>query len=173
MKKTKLTGNLLILSLLIASVACDQISKNIVREKVSYNEKIVVIDNFITLTKIENTGAFLSLGDSMPRVWYKILMIYIPLIVLGYALYYVLKRDNLSKLMRIAMTCVIAGGLGNVIDRFLYGSVTDFLFFDFYIFHTGIVNIADITLTTGFFILLYELGIKQQIAKHKNVPDKQ
>ncbi len=160
MKKDKLIRIILILSILLASVGGDQISKKIVRERVSYYENIVVIDNFITLTKIENTGAFLGLGDNLPRIWYKILMIFLPLIVLGYALFYLIKRKDLSKLLTVAITFVIAGGIGNIIDRFLYGSVTDFLYFDFHIFHTGIVNFADIILTTGFFILLYDMGVK-------------
>jgi signal peptidase II len=151
----KIARNLLILILLATNVGCDQISKYIVRQTIEYNSRTSVIGSFVTITKVENTGAFLGLGNKLPRIIYKILMIFLPLIVLGFALYYLLTNNNLFKLLIFAICLVIGGGLGNVIDRVLYGSVTDFLHFDFVIFHTGIVNMADISLTTGFFILIY------------------
>jgi signal peptidase II len=51
-----------ILIVLIANVGCDQVSKSIVREKVSLNEQISLMGDYLTLTKIENPGAFLSIG---------------------------------------------------------------------------------------------------------------
>jgi signal peptidase II len=151
----------------VTNVGCDQISKYIVRQKVEYNVQTSVIGKFLTITKVENTGAFLSLGDKLPRFIYKFLMIFLPLIVLGYALYYLMTSDNLSKVLTVGITLIVGGGLGNIIDRVLYGSVTDFLYFDFGIFHTGIVNIADITLTTGFFIMMYEFIISKRFSENK------
>ena len=161
MKANKIIRNSLILILLVTNVGCDQISKCVIRQKLNYNDRISVIDNFVTITKVENTGAFLSLGRYLPRIIYKILMIFLPLIVLGYALYYLLKSNNLSRLLIIAFCLIIGGGFGNIYDRIIYGSVTDFLYFDFVLFHTGVVNMADISITTGFFILIYEFLIKR------------
>ncbi len=154
--------NLLILILLATNIGCDQISKSIVRQKIDFNEKISVIDNYVTLTKVENNGAFLSLGNSLPRFAYIILMIVLPLAVIGYILFYLFKKNNLPALMIIGMCFVAGGGLGNIFDRIIYGHVTDFLHFDFVIFHTGIVNFADISVTAGFFILLYELTFRRR-----------
>jgi signal peptidase II len=78
------------------------------------------------------------------------------LIVLGYALYCLLISNNLCKLLVFGICLVIGGGLGNVYDRIVYGYVTDFLHFDFMLFQTGIVNMADISITIGFFIIIYE-----------------
>jgi signal peptidase II len=157
MKINNTIRNLLIVILLATNIGCDQISKNIVRQRIDYGEQINVIDNFITLTKVENTGAFLSLGNSIPRILYKTFMIVLPLIVLIYALYYLFTSNNLSKLLVIGICLIIGGGVGNIIDRIMFGSVTDFLHFNFVIFHTGIVNVADISVTMGFFIILYKL----------------
>jgi signal peptidase II len=162
MRVKKIARNILILILLATNVGCDQISKYIVRQTIEYNQKTSVIGNFVTITKVENTGAFLGLGDQLPRILYKILMIFLPLIVLGFALYYLLTTNNLSKLVILGICLVIGGGLGNVFDRILYGSVTDFLYFDFMIFHTGIVNMADISLTTGAIILIYIFFINRR-----------
>jgi signal peptidase II len=81
---------------------------------------------------------------------------------MGYAFYYIIKSSDLTKLLMISISLIIGGGLGNIIDRILYGSVTDFLFFDFVIFHTGIVNFADIAVTTGFFILLFDAFLNRK-----------
>ena len=171
MRVNKITRNILILILLIANVGCDQISKSIVRQRINQGEQINVIDHFVVLTKVENTGAFLSMGDSLPRLLYKFLMIVLPSIVLLYALYYLFTENNLSNLLTLGFCLIIGGGFGNIYDRILYNSVTDFLQFDFVIFHTGIVNIADISLTTGFFILMYEYLINRRILK-RNTSDK-
>jgi len=165
MKNARNIRNLLILLLLVINIGCDQVSKNIVRHTIDYNERISVMGRYVTLTKVENTGAFLSLGNHMPRIAYKFIMIIIPLIVLGFVLYYLLVSTQLSKWMIVGICLVAGGGLGNIIDRILYGSVTDFLHFDFVLFRTGIVNLADISVTTGFFILIYELYLKRNKPK--------
>jgi signal peptidase II len=150
---------ILILLSLVLIIGFDQVTKVVVRQKVEFSENIKIIDNIVTLTKAENTGAFLSMGDNLPRWIYSVVMIIIPLIVLLYAMYYLIKNRELSKLLTIALCLIIGGGIGNIIDRIIFGSVTDFLYFNFGLFHTGIVNIADISLTTGFFILLFEYFI--------------
>jgi len=168
MKIKKAFRILIAVLIIISNISCDQITKNIVRQKIEYKTQINVISNNVILTKVENTGAFLSLGDSISRPVYKLIMILLPLILLGYALFYLMKRDNLSAILIVGISFLIGGGLGNIIDRILYGSVTDFLYFDFVLFHTGIVNMADISVTIGFFIILYgfyvshrELNIKK------------
>ena len=154
--KEKTLKVLMIVLIIVSVIGIDQISKHIVRENVEYNSRTNVVDKYLILTKVENTGAFLGMGDSIPRPLFIILMIILPLVVMGYAFYYIIKTSDLSKLLQISISLIIGGGIGNIIDRILYSSVTDFLYFDFVIFHTGIVNMADIAVTTGFFILLFD-----------------
>lgn len=162
MKANKLVRNLLILTLVVTNIGCDQVAKHIVRQNISYNERITVIDNFVTLTRVDNTGAFLSMGNNLPRTLYFIIMVLLPLAVIIYAVWYLLKSNELSRLLTVGISLFIGGGLGNIWDRILYGSVTDFLYFDFHIFHTGIVNIADMSLTAGCFIVLIGMVINQR-----------
>jgi signal peptidase II len=169
MEINKTLRNLLIVILLVADIGCDQISKSIVRHNVDYHEQITVIHNFITLTKVENTGAFLSLGNSLPRVLFMVLMILMPLVVLFFILRYLFKHTEFPLLSVAGISLIIGGGLGNVIDRVIFGSVTDFLYFDFWLFHTGIVNWADISVTAGFFILVYEMIVNRKKSEKKVV----
>ena len=160
---------ILIFSLLLVNISCDQISKQIVRKNISYNAHIEVVSKYLILTKVENKGAFLGFGDSIPRPFFLFLMILLPLIAIGYALYYLIRKDNLSKILLIGLSFAIGGGLGNILDRIIYGSVTDFLFFDFVLFHTGVVNMADISVTIGFFLIMYELYLSQRESSHTKI----
>ena len=56
----------MLLAVLSSNIGCDQISKNIVRQKIAYNEQVSLVNDYLTLTKVENEGAFLSVGHSLP-----------------------------------------------------------------------------------------------------------
>ena len=148
---------IVLLCLFIAlNLGCDQGSKIIARQKIDYNEQINVIKDFFMLTKIENSGAFLSLGDGMPQILKFIILSGLPLLALGYGLFYLFSRYKLPAITQIALCFVIGGGIGNLYDRILYGSVTDFMHMDFYFFRTGIFNFADVSIMIGIGFLLLE-----------------
>jgi len=151
---------------LILNIAVDQISKFIVRLEISDYEHIALIKNIFTLTKVENSGAFLSLGDNMPYIFRLIILTGLPLLFLGYGLYYLFSKPNLPGSMQIALCFLIGGGIGNLYDRIVHGSVTDFMHLDFHIFQTGVFNFADIFIMIGVGILLL-LSITANMIKKK------
>ena len=63
-------------------------------------------------------------------------------------------NKDLDNLSIVAFSCVAGGGIANLYDRFIYGSVTDFLFMDFGFVQTGIFNVADLSVTTGMILLI-------------------
>lgn len=154
--------------LLTLNFGCDQISKKIVRTNISDYEHISVIKNRFTLTKVENSGAFLSLGDQMPYVFRLLILNALPALFLGYGLYYLFSRRNLSLSMQIALCFLIGGGIGNLYDRIVHGSVTDFMHIDFYLFQTGVFNFADISIMIGIGILLVQ-SIRGNITKQNEL----
>ena len=151
---------------LILNIAVDQISKFIVRLEISDYEHIALIKNIFTLTRVENSGAFLSLGDNMPYIFRLIILSGLPLLFLGYGLYYLFSKPNLPGSMQIALCFLIGGGIGNLYDRIVHGSVTDFMHLDFHIFQTGVFNFADISIMIGVGILLL-LSINGNMIKKK------
>ncbi len=159
---------MLLALMLVLNIGCDQVSKNIVREKIDYNENISIIKNCFILTKVENTGAFLSAGNDLPYFVRLVLLSILPVIVLGYGLFYLFYKTNLPKVMQIGLCFLIGGGIGNVYDRIAFGSVTDFLHIDFGLFRTGIFNLADVSIMTGIGILLVH-SLKQQYAQSQSV----
>ncbi len=147
---------ILLLFIVLLNVGCDQVSKTVVRHKIDYNENIGFIKNHVTLTKVENTGAFLSAGDNLPESVRFILLSLLPILVLAYGLYYLFIHHNLPRFFQLGMCFLIGGGIGNIYDRIRFGSVTDFLHIDFVMFRTGIFNLADVSIMIGIGILLID-----------------
>jgi signal peptidase II len=143
-----------ILVVLCCNIGCDQISKNMVRQRIAYHEQICLVSNHLILTKVENTGAFLSAGDSLPQPFKSLLLIALPLVALAIGLRYIMTRRNLSHTMVLGICFGMGGGLGNIYDRIVYGSVTDFLHINFGLFRTGIFNMADVSVMIGAALIL-------------------
>ena len=154
-KKQPLKFILLILVVLL-NFGCDQITKIIVREKIDYSENITLIKDHVILTKVENTGAFLSVGDNLPDFVRIIFLNVLPILVLVYGLYYLFTQTNLPRNFQLGVCFLIGGGIGNIYDRIKFGSVTDFLHIDFMLFRTGIFNLADVSIMIGIGILLID-----------------
>jgi len=152
----KLSRNAFITVLIIINIALDQISKAIARVYIRKGEVIDVISDVFQLYHVENKGAFLGMGSDMNDTMKLIFLLILPVLVLGYVIYFIIKNKDLDKLSLIAFCCIVGGGIANVYDRIVYGKVTDFLHLDFGgVFRTGIFNVADMSVTTGMFILLY------------------
>ncbi|NRB60800.1 MAG: signal peptidase II [Winogradskyella sp.] len=148
--------NVFIVILIIFNIAIDQITKVIVRANIELREvKEIIGDKFI-LTNVYNEGAFLGMGSDMNQTLKTIFLAILPVLVLGYVIYYIIKNRDLDRLSLIAFCCIIGGGIANVFDRIVFGKVTDFFFIDLGgIFKTGIFNVADMSVTAGMIMLLF------------------
>ena len=83
-----------------------------------------------------------------------ITIIVLPVIVLVGITIYTYFDKSLDKTSIMGFSLIIGGGIGNIFDRIVYGSVTDFLYLNFEFFKTGIFNIADLSVTTGMILIL-------------------
>ncbi|WP_370392514.1 signal peptidase II [uncultured Winogradskyella sp.] len=162
--------NLFIVVLIAINIALDQISKVLVRANFEYGEiKPLIGDNFI-MQYVENKGAFLGMGSDMPDYLKLIFLLILPVVVLGYVVYYIVKSKELDRLSLIAFCCIIGGGVANVFDRIIYGQVTDFFFIDLGgVFKTGIFNFADLSVTTGMIMLLFGSFFNKKEKSEKEV----
>ncbi len=143
-----------ILLLILSNISCDQVSKKIVRKNIKQGEYIQLINNNFILTNVENTGAALGFGQNFPPLIKTILLKGLPLIVLIILAFRIISKKNLDNWLAIAFAFVIGGGIGNLIDRIIYGSVTDFFHIRIGIFKTGIFNMADVSVTIGVLTVL-------------------
>lgn len=146
---------------IILTIAVDQISKVLVRGNIigrtdiNPGERISLIGDAFIMMNVENTGAFLGMGSDLNPTLRIILLLILPILVLGFVLRHILKDKTLDNWSLFAFSSIIGGGIANVYDRIVYGSVTDFLFIDLGgVFRTGIFNLADMSVTTGMIILV-------------------
>lgn len=152
MKLSRTAG---IILLVVANIALDQISKIIVRADIRPNQIIEIIGDQFILTNVENSGAFLGLGSDLNPTLRVLLLLILPVLVLGFVIYYILKNKTLDRLSLVAFCCIVGGGIANVFDRIVYGHVTDFFHIDLGgVFKTGIFNVADMSVSFGMILLV-------------------
>jgi signal peptidase II len=164
----KLSRTLKIIIIIVVNIALDQISKFYVRANVGKHTSQEIIGESFILTNVENSGAFLGMGSDMSDTMKVIFLWILPILVLGYVVYYILKNKALDCLSLFAFCCIIGGGLANIYDRIKYGSVTDFFHIDLGGgIRTGIFNVADMSVTFGMIMLL----IASFIYRKKEVKD--
>ena len=125
---------------------------------INYLEEKGIISFFhhtIVLQYAENTGAFLSTGSDWPDIVKYITLVIIPILACLYGLYYCAFKLGNRKLI-IVIVSIIGGGLGNLIDRLINNfRVVDFLNFGIGPLRTGILNIADMSVTFGILFLIF------------------
>ena len=147
--------NISISILITVSIVLDQLSKALIRENIDQYSEIKLIGEYFILTNVENSGAFLGMGSDFSPFIKTIFLLILPVIVLICIMVYVYRDKQIDKISLIGFCFIIGGGIANIYDRILYGSVTDFLFIDLGgIFKTGIFNIADLSVTTGMILIL-------------------
>src|SRR5690606_10514587 len=129
-------------------------------------DRICLIGDAFIMMNVENTGALLAMGSDLNPTLRLIFLLILPFLVLGFVLRYVVKDQSLDNVSLLAFSCIIGGGIANVFDRIVYGSVTDFFFIDLGgMFKTGIFNMADLSVTTGMIILVLISFKKKKVAE--------
>lgn len=140
--------------LAIALVALDQATKHLIARTVDLYQSITVIPGFFNITRIHNKGAiFGSFSQTNNKLVFALLTA-ASLAALVLVVYYFFKTPAGDKLMKVALTLIMAGALGNQFDRLIRGHVIDFL--DFYVgnAHWPFFNAADSCITIGACLML-------------------
>lgn len=141
----------------IVFILSDQISKFAVRTNLMPGQSVSVIGDFFQFTYVKNTGAaFNSFAGA------RYFLILLPVLLILICAGYIIKHRNEHWLFYLSATMVIAGGVGNLIDRVLFGFVTDML--DFSIF-PPVFNVADIFITAGCVMLAIAVLAEDKLKK--------
>jgi len=135
----------------------DQVTKYIIIERLPLNSSMEVIRGFFYITHVKNTGAAFGLFQDSTRTLTIISFVAIALIIilkimlkLNYAFY------------NVSLGFILGGALGNLIDRYFVGEVTDFLNFTFW----PVFNIADSFIIIGFCLIII-LILREYLKKGK------
>ena len=139
---------------LIFLVFTDQFSKYLISQTLTLGENINVLP-FLDFYLIFNTGiafSFFDEGGELGR-W---ILVFLVLLVCLY-LVYVLISEKLRKYETFALLMILSGGLGNLIDRSLWGYVIDFIYLYYENYSFYIFNLADTFITIGVIIYILDL----------------
>ena len=145
-------------------VALDQATKFLVLNRMSLNESIPFLPDFIYFTYIQNPGtAFGFMSNLAPFV--RIPFFIAATVAATFIVYMYQKMLGHERILtRIALGLVWGGALGNLVDRLLYGKVVDFIEMRYYEYEwfPYIFNVADACVTIGLTYLLFEYIMARQ-----------
>ena|SRR3989338_4859765 len=131
---------LAVFSTALIIIFIDQIAKFLIKANFQLNQTLPVINNIFHLTYIHNFGA--GFGILQQQRW---ILAFISIIVIGFIFYYLDRINNKERVLQLLTGFILGGTIGNLIDRVIYGYVTDFL--DFRIW--PVFNFADSFVTVG------------------------
>lgn len=145
--------------LLLVILAADQIVKKFVASGMNPGDSIPVINNVFHITYVQNTGAAFSMMSGKTVI----LTVFTAIVLVGLFVYMVKMYNKMDATLRSCYALIIAGGIGNLIDRVLRGFVVDM--FDFRIW--PVFNVADIAICIGCTLLVaYVAIIEPKKKKH-------
>ncbi len=152
----------------IVLLALDRFTKHLAISGLKDTVGIDIIPGALRLEYLENTGAAFGVMQGMQSV----LLVVTLIVLLGIIyIYFKIPADKKYFLLRIIAVFIVAGAIGNMIDRFLYNYVVDFIYFSLIDF--PVFNVADcyITLSVLFLFVLILFYYKDEdlafIFKHK------
>ena len=142
--------------IMIVFLVLDLVSKIWVRANIQLYETSGLLKNFLDLTHVQNKGVSFSFLADYPDAIRIPLLVGVSLVATVAMLYYLTRYwFELDFFTRSGLTCVIPGAAGNLIDRVVYGYVTDFFHFRWYETSFFVNNFADCFISVGavFFII--------------------
>ena len=151
-------------------VLIDQITKIWVDKTMRVYESTPIVSGLLDLHYIRNTGAafgFLSGSHAGFRIPFFIL---VSAVAIGIILFLFYKLEDSEVMMPLALSLVLGGAIGNLIDRIRLGEVIDFLLFHYKAFQWPAFNVADIGITVGVTLLVLKIFLFERRQPAKSDP---
>jgi signal peptidase II len=142
-------------------VLADQVTKYLITLNLTLHDHIVVVENFFNINHVLNPGGAFGLfatGSPMVR---KFIFIFLSSLVALFILWLYRRIAADLVFLSFGLALIFGGAIGNLIDRFRFGKVVDFL--DFYIgtAHWPAFNVADSGISIGMAILIYHVVLNK------------
>ncbi|TCK60520.1 signal peptidase II [Seleniivibrio woodruffii] len=145
----------LMLAMAAAIVVLDQVTKAYIVKNFMLHEGRPVIDGFFDITYVLNPGAAFGFLGTLNEAYRKLFFIAVTILAIACVTYLLVKEKEM-KLRLFSYTLVLAGAVGNFIDRLFVGKVVDFLLFYYKHWQWPAFNVADIAISTGIGLLLLD-----------------
>ena len=139
-------------------VILDQLTKIAVQQWMTLHQSYPLLGDVVQFTYIRNPGA--AFGITIGGRW---LYLVLSIIACAVMIYYLVRLPSTERLGRYAIMIVLGGALGNLIDRALYGEVTDFIDIGAEAYRWPVFNVADSAVTIGIILLFTRLSAINRI----------
>ena len=136
----------------------DIFTKQLVKNTLNLYDSIPIIPNFFSITYVINDGAAFSILKG--ELWFFIILGF----VLLFFIFYYLQKEKLNIYKTFYYSLLIAGVLGNLLDRMLYKGVVDFLDFTIFSYNAPIFNLADTFIVISVILIVFE-SLKEVLKK--------
>ena len=152
----KYSSYIILIAIVVVGLVIDLVTKSVFAGVLEYGEKVLVlIPNFLEFVYVENDGA--AYGMLGGHTW--LLIVLTIAFIVGFILYFVFNKDK-SAWFTVAVALIVSGAIGNLIDRFAFNFVRDFISIELFSF---VFNFADMFITFG--VICYIVYTILQIVK--------
>ncbi len=128
-------------------VVVDQLIKVLINYCIPVGSSIQLIDGVLYISNVKNTGAAFSMFGN--QTW---LLVYLTAAALLFMILLIVLKKIRARFLVYSLSTVVAGGIGNLIDRIIFGKVTDYI--DVRIINFAIFNFADCCVVIGCILIL-------------------
>lgn len=150
--KTKLNLFLFVTLLLV-----DQLTKWLAYTYLEEGVPVPIIPHLFNLTLVYNPGAAFGMFGDLPDFWRRIVLLSVSVVALSVVVRFMLREAKGDPIAQAALSGILAGAIGNIIDRIRFDSVVDFLDFYWNQYHWPAFNVADSAISVGVFILVVRI----------------
>ena len=143
--------------LVFAIIGLDRWTKWLVQTRLVLNQTIPIIDAFFNITYVRNTGVAFGILDPVSLPLKSTVLAVLTLVAITGVLVYSWRTPANQTLLQVALSLILAGALGNLYDRVLYGYVIDFIEVYYRTYRWPSFNVADSAITTGVGLLVLQI----------------
>lgn len=144
--------------LFIPILLLDQVAKWLAARYLPLNLPVPVIEGFFNLTYVRNKGAAFGILAGSSAWLRRPLLILFSVAAIAFIVRLLVYLPRSERLLATALTIILGGAVGNLIDRIVYGEVIDFLDFYWSVYHWPAFNVADACITVGVLLTLGRLS---------------
>ncbi len=161
--------------MMAALIIVDQLSKGAIQSSLYWGQSIPVIKGFFSIAYVKNTGAAFGFMAQGPLWFRQIFFLALPVVFVGWIFYLLIKTLKGPFYMSLAYSLIIAGAIGNLIDRFSLGYVVDFLLFYWKeeANHFPAFNVADSCITVAAGLLIIDFFQQMKLKKAEELAQTQ
>lgn len=152
------------LALAIVIVVFDALTKWLIVSRIDLHEAVPLVPDLFQLVHVRNTGAAFGIGANAESALVPIILNAGAIAVFFIVVVYAFRTAVTDRLLQIGLHLILGGAIGNLVDRFRFRYVVDFL--DFYVnlggreHHWPAFNVADSAICVGIALLFFDMRRK-------------